>query len=330
MKMTGRICTTVSGLSEGIMWDYQQKSLATGLLQYYGISEEMIPEALPSFSNQGELSADAANELRLSEGVPVTYRAGDQPNNAFSLNVLNPGEAATTAGTSGVVYGVTDQPSYDKKSRVNTFVHVNHTDDLARYGVLLCINGTGILYSWLKHNLGITGSIEYGQLNKLAAKSPIGSGGISILPFGNGAERILENLEPGASVHGLNFNRHSNADLLRAAQEGIVFSLYYGLQIMQEMGMQTGKVKAGHANMFLSPVFREAFVNTTGATLELYKTDGSQGAARGAGVGSGYYTSPAEAFSGLERMDVIEPEAGKRSNYLEAYSTWLEKLNLTI
>jgi xylulokinase len=330
MKMTGRICTTVSGLSEGIMWDYQQKNLASDLLQYYGISEEMIPEALASFSNQGTLSAGAANELRLSEGIPITYRAGDQPNNAFSLNVLNPGEAATTAGTSGVIYGVTDQPSYDKQSRVNTFVHVNHTDELDRYGVLLCINGTGILNSWLKHNLGITGSIEYDQLNKLAAKSPIGSGGISILPFGNGAERILENREPGASVHGLNFNRHSNADLLRAAQEGIVFSLYYGLQIMQDMGIKTDKVKAGHANMFLSPIFREAFVNTTGTTLELYNTDGSQGAARGAGVGSGYYASPAEAFSGLERMDVIEPEADKRRKYLDAYSNWLEKLNLTI
>jgi xylulokinase len=330
MKLSGQINTTVSGLSEGIMWDYQDGKLAEWLLDHYRISTDLIPEAFPSFSVHGELTAEAASELGLIKGIKIAYRAGDQPNNAFSLNVLNPGEAATTAGTSGVIYGVTDQTQYDKKSRVNTFVHVNHAADTQRFGVLLCINGTGILNSWLKHNLGINASLDYEQLNKLAAQSPVGSGGISILPFGNGAERILENRDTGASVHGINFNRHSNAHLLRAAQEGIVFSLYYGFQIMQNMDLQINTVKAGHANMFLSPIFREAFVNTTGTTLELYNTDGAQGAARGAGVGSGFYNSPSEAFAGLQRIDVIEAEPGKQKEYLDAYQIWLEHLNHTI
>lgn len=330
MKLTGQISTTVSGLSEGIMWDYQEGKLAKGLLDHYNISSDLIPEILPSFSLQGELTREAASELGLEEGIKIAYRAGDQPNNAFSLNVLNPGEAATTAGTSGVIYGVTDKPDYDKKSRVNTFVHVNHAENNERYGVLLCINGTGILNSWLKHNLGINASLDYEELNNLASQSPVGSGGISILPFGNGAERILENRDTGASVHGLNFNRHTNAHLLRAAQEGIVFSLYYGFQIMQNMGMQIDKVKAGHANMFLSPIFREAFVNTTGTTLELYNTDGSQGAARGAGVGSGVYSSPDDAFRGLKKIKDIEPDTIKQKAYIEAYERWLDHLTQTI
>lgn len=326
MKMTGNICTTVSGLSEGILWNFKDGTLADKLLEYYGISEELIPETLSSFEVHGELTPDAAAELGLQKGIKVAYRAGDQPNNAFSLNVLNPGDVAATAGTSGVVYGITDSPEYDDKSRVNTFVHVNHSDQTDRYGVLLCINGTGILNSWLKHNLGIDETLSYEQINQLASQIPIGSDGINILPFGNGAERILENKNLGSSFHGISFNRHKTAHLFRSAQEGIAFSMKYGFQIMEDMGLKMDTVRAGHANMFLSPLFREAFVNLTGSKLELYNTDGAQGAARGAGVGIGLYSEFNEAFEGLKIIDTLEPDTGKSSQYLEAYELWLDKL----
>lgn len=326
MKLTNRICTTHSGLSEGILWNFKENSLAGDILDTYEIDENLIPEALTSFGDHGNLSAEAAEQLGLSEGTKVTYRAGDQPNNAFSLNVLNPGEVAATAGTSGVIYGITDSPDYDKKSRVNTFVHVNHTAEQNRYGVLLCINGTGILNSWLRKQFSIESTLTYSQMNELAGQAPVGSDGLKILPFGNGSERIFENQDIGAQVHGLNFNRHDKTHFLRAAQEGIVFSLYYGFQIMQEMGLTLDTVRAGHANMFLSPLFREAFVNTTGTRLELYNTDGSQGAARAAGVGAGIYDSHSEAFEGLNRIDLLEPEPEKRKLYLDAYQNWLTTL----
>jgi len=326
MKLTDDIYTTHSGLSEGIMWNFQNNEIAHELLEHYGISEELIPEALDSFGDHGSLSESAAEKLGLKKGTKVTYRAGDQPNNAFSLNVLNPGEVAATAGTSGVIYGIIDKPDYDEHSRVNTFVHVNHVADESRYGVLLCINGTGILNSWLRKNLGISESLTYEQMNSMAKEVPIGSDGVTILPFGNGTERILVNRDLGAQISGLNFNRHTASHFLRAAQEGIVFSLYYGFQIMESMGMEIQTVRAGHANMFLSPLFREAFVNTTGARLELYDTDGAQGAARGAGVGAGIYKSTSEAFNGLTKIEVIEPTSQKRKQYLEAYQVWLDQL----
>ena len=326
MKLTDEIYTTHSGLSEGILWNFQNNEIAHELLEHYGISEELIPEPLDSFGEHGNLSASAAEKLGLIKGTKVTYRAGDQPNNAFSLNVLNPGEVAATAGTSGVIYGIIDKPDYDKYSRVNTFVHVNHVADESRYGVLLCINGTGILNSWLRKNLGINESLSYEQMNSMAEEAPIGSDGVTILPFGNGTERILVNRDLEAQISGLNFNRHTASHLLRAAQEGIVFSLYYGFQIMENMGMEIQTVRAGHANMFLSPLFREAFVNTTGARLELYDTDGAQGAARGAGVGAGIYKSTSEAFTGLTKIEVIEPTSQKRKQYLEAYQVWLDQL----
>lgn len=326
MKMSGNVSTTITGLSEGILWDFQSGTLAGKLLEYYGISEDLIPEALPSFAIHGEVTADAARELGLKQGTKIAYKAGDQPNNAFSLNVLHPGEVAATAGTSGVVYGISDKPEYDKKSRVNTFVHVNHTDQQSRYGVLLCVNGTGILNSWLKHNLGLSNDFSYEEMNRVASSAPVGSDGITVLPFGNGAERILENRDLGAQVTGLQFNRHKTSHLLRAAQEGIVFALYYGFQIMNQMGMSMETVKAGHANMFLSPIFREAFVNTTGATLELFNTDGSLGAARGAGVGSGIYKKHEEAFESLAMIERIEPDSLRQEQYNEAYQRWVEKL----
>jgi len=325
MKMTGEVCTTISGLSEGIMWDFREQSVASRLLEYYGIDKEFIPAIVPTFAEQGQLTSAAALELGLPAGIPVAYRAGDQPNNALSLNVLRPGEVATTAGTSGVIYGVSEKLEYDPQSRVNTFAHVNYIMDQPRYGILACVNGTGILNSWLKHNM-MGGKADYEAMNLLAAKVPIGSEGVQVLPFGNGAERTLGNAEVDAHIQGLQFNTHSQGHVLRAAQEGIVFALKYSFDIMQKMGMRIETVKAGMANMFLSPVFREAFANTTGAEVALYNTDGSAGAARGAGVGAGVYSNFEEAFAGLEKVGAATPEPGKQQAYQEAYGKWLENL----
>jgi xylulokinase len=327
MRMTGEIRTTPSGLSEGIMWAFDRDELAEFVLENYGISTELIADVVPTFSVQGELTAAAAGELGLKAGTKVSYRAGDQPNNALSLNVLNPGEIAVTAGTSGVVYGVSDKKTYDQKSRVNIFVHVNHSKKAPRYGVLLCLNGTGILNSWLKHNFVAGEGLDYEQMNALAAEVPVGCDGLVILPYGNGAERTLENRNIGASVHGWNFNVHKRAHFLRAAQEGIVFALNYGLGIMRDMGIRLTTVRAGNANMFLSPLFAEAFATVTQATVELYNTDGSQGAARGAGIGAGIYKGPEDAFVGLQPVKTIEPNRNLAQAYQDAYERWENVLN---
>ena len=268
------------------------------------------------------LASNAA--LGLAEGTPVTYRAGDQPNNALSLNVFNPGEIASTAGTSGVVYGVIGQIAHDPLSRVNCFAHVNHTAEDPRLGVLLCINGTGCLNSWMRRNVAPDG-ISYAEMNALCAQVPIGSEGVSILPFGNGAERMLENRETGCSLHGVNFNTHDRRHLLRAAQEGIVFSFQYGIEIMEKMGLKVDRIHAGLANMFQSQIFRETLSGVSGATIELYNTDGSVGAAKGAGIGAGIYAGPREAFASLERLAVITPS--HEEEYREAYQRWKSHIN---
>ena len=325
MRLTGEICTTVSGLSEGMFWDFKNNCVADFLMDYYGFDKSIIADIKPTFSEQGRVTAAAAEELGLKEGIPVTYRAGDQPNNALSLNVFNPGEIASTAGTSGVVYGVNGKVNYDPKSRVNTFAHVNHTEEQTRLGVLLCINGTGILNSWIKRTV-VPEGVSYAEMNDLAAQAPIGAGGVSILPFGNGAERMLQNKEVGCSINGVNFNLHTRNHIIRAAQEGIVFSFKYGIDIMKSMGMDVQKIHAGHANMFLSPIFRETLAGVTGATIELYDTDGSVGAAKGAGMGAGIYKDNNEAFATLEKLEVIEPKQSDAAAYADAYGRWVEYL----
>lgn len=325
MKLTDRVCTTLSGLSEGMFWDFKNGRVADFLMEYLGFSSSIIPEIVPTFSVQGQVTAHAAAELGLAEGTPVCYRAGDQPNNALSLNVFNPGEIASTAGTSGVVYGVNGEINYDPKSRVNTFAHVNHTNEQTRLGILLCINGTGILNSWVKRTVAPEG-ISYPAMNDLAAQAPIGSEGVSILPFGNGAERVLQNREIGSSIHGVNFLKHGKQHIVRAAQEGIVFSFQYGIEIMEQMGMDVKKIHAGHANMFLSPLFRETLAGVSGATIELFDTDGSVGAAKGAGIGAGIYKDNNEAFATLDRIEVIEPKEADRQAYRDAYGLWKQRL----
>jgi len=324
MKLTSEPATTISGLSEGIMWNFKKEKIARDLLKHYGIDEELLSPLVPTFGEQGKLTSAAASDLRLKAGIPVSYRAGDQPNNAFSLNVSQPGEVAATAGTSGVVYGIIDKPNYDPKSRVNTFVHVNHSKKDPRYGVLLCVNGTGILNSWLRKNF--FGDSSYEQINKEASLAPAGSDELLVYPFGNGAERVLENKDLGAVMKVVQFNRHNRGHIARASQEGIVFALHYGVEVMKEMGMEIKTVRAGHANMFLSDVFSSVFVNTLGCELELYNTDGATGAARGAGIGVGVYKSFAEAYSSMEKIKGYSPTKEDQKIYSSAYNKWKRQL----
>lgn len=323
-RLTGEIRTTNSGLSEGIFWDFETGSVSGKLLDYYGFDNNLLPEVSGTFSHQAYLSTDAANLFGLKANIPVSYRAGDQPNNALSLNVLNPGEVAATAGTSGVVYGVTDKKKHDPFSRVNTFLHVNHTPENPRLGILLCLNSTGILNSWAKHQL-MTDGLSYEEMNGLAQLAPPGSEGLLVLPFGNGAERVLKNINVGASFHGVNFNIHKQSHILRALQEGIVFSMNYGLEIMEELGLDLTLIRAGKANMFLSNLFRKTFADISGAKIELYNTDGSEGAARGAGIGVGFYQDEKDAFSNLKVLETIHPEVNNRLE--ESYKNWKSVLN---
>lgn len=326
MKLTGTITTTASALSEGVLWNFKNDELSNHVMDYFGFGRELIPEVQPLFAAHGTVQASIANALGLQAGIPVSYKAGDQPNNALSLNVLQPGEVAATAGTSGVIYAVTDQLLADKHSRVNTFVHVNHTAQDKRLGVLLCINGTGIANKWIKAIGG--GGISYAKMNELAAQVPPGSDGVLMLPFGNGAERMLQNQQVGAHIQNADFNRHSAAHLYRAAQEGIAFSFRYGLDIMRENGLQPAVIRAGKANMFLSDVFSKAFVNATNVPVELYSNDGSVGAALGAGIGAGVYNSYSEAFQHFKPQQRIEPDDAAQHN--ELYGRWKEQLEAHI
>lgn len=324
LKLTGELVTTISGLSEGIFWDFKSKKIAHDLIDYYDLNKNILADVVPTFGIQGKLTAKSASELGLTKGIPVAYRAGDQPNNAFSLNVLNPGEVAATAGTSGVIYGISDKNIFDHESRVNTFAHVNYSSKNPNVGVLLCINGTGIQYSWLKNHI-FGSKYTYNELNNFSEQAEVGCRGLMCFPFGNGAERVLKNTEVQSSFTGINFNIHDKRYLIRAAQEGIAFAFRYGLDVMKSIGMEFSVIKVGDTNLFQSKIFKEAFVNTCNINLEIYNTDGSQGAARGAGIGIGIY-SPDTAFKNLKLIEHLSPDRELAIRYDMIFREWEKKL----
>jgi xylulokinase len=324
MKLTDQITSSISALSEGVFFDFMENGISEDVMQFFGFEDHLIPAVNPVFSSHGILTSSVASQLKLKAGIPVSYKAGDQPNNALSLNVLNPGEVAATAGTSGVIYGVSDKLTYDAQSRVNTFAHVNYANEQKRLGVLLCINGTGSLYRWTKSLFGA--GLSYQQMNEQARQAPEGSDGLRILPFGNGAERMLNNKLVGVHFHHIDLNLHSQAHIFRAVQEGIACAFRYGLDIMRENGMNPTVIRAGKANLFLSDLFAETFVNVTGVQVELYNNDGSVGAALGAGIGAGIFSSAAEAFNGMKKVQVVEPIAGNNLDAVcEEWRNLLEK-----
>lgn len=327
-KLSGTVATTRTGLSEGILWDFKDNRRADFVAEYYGIDKDMFPDMVPAIGIQCRTSAEVESLLGIPKGTPISYRAGDQPNNAFSLGVLNPGEIAATGGTSGVVYGVTDVPKADSASRVNTFIHVNDENNAHRYGVLLCINGTGILNSWVHHK--ITPDLGYAEMNDVAAKAPAGSDGLLVFPFGNGAERVLENKNIGARFFGLDLVRHDREHILRATQEGIAFSFRYGIDIMKNLGLDPSLIRAGKANLFLSPLFRSTLATLCDANIELLNTDGSLGAARGAALGAGFYSNEQEAFASLTTLETVEPAKTWKEPLEEAYQNWKKELEKAI
>jgi len=325
-RMTGEMCTTVTGLSEGICWDFKENRPAQSLLDYYGIPASMLPRVVPVFAQQGKMTAEAAAYLGLAAGIPISYRAGDQPNNALSLNVLRPGDVAATGGTSGVVYAVTDQPRPDPELRVNSFAHVNYTPERPLTGVLLCINGAGSQYRWLRQMLG---DLTYPQMEQLAATAPIGADGLQILPFGNGAERMLGNRPVGAQVLHLNFNRHNRAHLCRAALEGIAFAFVYGMAAMREIGIPLKVLRVGNDNLFQSAIFSTTIATLMGVDIEMLNTNGAAGAAKGAGVGVGIFDSVEAAMGKVEVVGRYAPLVEKEA-YEEAYGKWKGELETTL
>ncbi|MDF0693808.1 xylulokinase [Aquirufa ecclesiirivi] len=319
-QLTGNLTCTPSSLSEGIFWDFKQNRISTELLSYFGFSSDLFPTIQPVFSDHGQILPEMAKSLGFNEYVKVTYKAGDQPNNALSLGVLEPGEIATTAGTSGVVYGVSDELKFDQGNRVNSFAHVNYQESLRRIGVLMCINGTGIMNRWLKQNFFPNSS--YQQMNELASQAEIGSKGLIVMPFGNGAERIFQNRVIGASFQQLDLNRHQSAEISRSVQEGIAFSLVYGIELLDKVGITPQRLKAGLANMYLSPVFSQSIVNAAQIAVDLMESDGAMGAALGAGIGIGYFNSPKEAVAKLKIKRTIEPDVKYADETAEAYANW--------
>ncbi|MCB0547488.1 MAG: carbohydrate kinase [Phaeodactylibacter sp.] len=324
LKLTGQALTTASGLSEGILWDFRKNALSEDLLNHYGIDQSLAPSVAPTCGMQGNLSTEAAKLTGLAPGTPVTYRAGDQPNNALSLNTLHPGEVAATGGTSGVVYGVVDKLIYDEGSRVNSFVHVNHEANKPRIGVLLCINGAGIQHSWMKHQVA-GNSLGYGEMERLAGSVAVGAEGLSILPFGNGAERMLNNRTVGGHIHHLQFNRHQRPHLFRAALEGVAFAFVYGMNILKEMGLDVNSIRVGNDNLFQSAIFSSTIASLMGSRIEIFDTTGAVGAAKAAGVGAGCYGSLEEALQLASIVGTFEPQPDN-GPYLGAYERWEKAL----
>ncbi|HMU03588.1 MAG TPA: FGGY family carbohydrate kinase, partial [Saprospiraceae bacterium] len=307
MKLTGKVNTTISGLTEGMFWNYKEKRIAYEVLHHFDLDHKFIPEITGTFSVMGEVNAEAAAATGLQIGTPVTYRAGDQPNNALALNIMKPGEIAATSGTSGVLYGIVDKYLYDPQSKVNAFAHVNYEENFKSLGILLCLNGAGIQYAWVKHQIALSGG-TYEDMERMVASVGVGSDGICILPFGNGAERIFDNKNLGSHIFNLDFNRHTRAHIYRASLEGVAFSFVYGVKFLKEMGLDVNVIRVATENMFQSKVFATTIATLLDANIEVVATNGAIGAARAAGVKAGIYPNIEAALNKIEIESTFFPD----------------------
>ena len=325
-RFSDQINTTVSGLSEGIFWDFKEERPAQFLMDHYGIDVGLIPTIVPTFGEQSSVGKQGELESGIAQRTPIFYRAGDQPNNALSLNVLHPGEVAATGGTSGVVYAITDNLSVKEGAKVNNFVHVNSDRSAQRIGKLLNINGAGIQYRWLLNNLKVN---SYQEMNALAEEAGIGSEGVVLIPFGNGSERMLDNQMIGSRILNLDLNRHNKAHLCRAALEGIAFSFVYGIEILKSDGIRIKVMRAGNDNLFRSEIFANTLATLIGEEIEIYNTTGAIGAARAAELYKGDFENFSKSILDNDLVRIYKPFKDKRL-YQNAYKKWKEELDLIL
>ena len=325
-KLSGQINTTKNGLSEGILWDYKENKVASQLLDYYGIASKLTPDIVDNFTNQGTVNSSASAETRLPIGAKITYRAGDQPNNALSLNVFKHGEVAATGGTSGVLYAVTDTLKSKESSRINHFAHVNYTNHKPTVGKLLNINGAGIQYRWLLNNCS---EDTYEGMNLKASGVPIGSDGVVVIPFGNGAERMLKNKNIGTHFCNLNLNVHTDAHLFRAALEGIAFSFVYGMEILKNDNAEINVIRAGNDNLFRSEIFANTVATLINHEIEIYNTTGAIGAARAAGLTDGDFDKFGKNTMKNDHIMTFTP-LKNAAPYKKAYQAWKNELEILL
>ena len=317
--------TTKTGLSEGMLWDYKNNSVADFLLKYYEIDSSLIPKIVPTFGFQCKLNKKGSSECGLLEDIPIYYRAGDQPNNALSLNVLNPGEIAATAGTSGVVFAVTDNVKTNESERINNFLHVNINNSIS-LGKLLCINGAGIQYAKLKNELNIN---SYDEMNKLSSVVEVGSKQLTYLPFGNGSERMLNNINVGSKMLNFDINIHKKEHVIRATLEGIAFAFVYGMQILINDGVKPKVIRAGNDNLFKSKVFGETISTLINTDIEIYETTGAFGAARAVDLRNRDFNKFENNIIENDFLRTFSPQPNL-NDYKNAYNLWVEKLELTL
>ncbi len=283
-RLTGELSTTAGNLSEGCFWDFKGHRLSPKILEALGLSIDHFPAILQCMDNHG-VTRGQIDINGLPDEIPVCYKAGDQPNNAYALGVTEPGQVAGTGGTSGVIYAVTDKLVADPSQAVNSFAHFNHSSKTSRIGILLCINSVGILYAWMRRMLG---DLSYGHMEELASRAPVGSDGLAIIPFGNGAERMLGNQPSSASIHGIQLNRHDQSHLIRAALEGLAFSYAHGIEKMRALGVEIHHFRVGNDNLFQSEIFAQSLADLSQCEIEVIECSGAVGAARGGAHGGGH------------------------------------------
>ena len=326
-KFSNKINTTISGLSEGIFWDFKKQKIADFLFDSYGINTSLVPDIVDTFGEQSKVDKKGEQQSGIAAGTPIYYRAGDQPNNALSLNVFHPGEVAATGGTSGVVYAVTNTLSVKESSRVNNFAHVNYQKGSSvRIGKLLCINGAGIQYRWLLNNLALS---SYEEMNTLASEIPVGSDGVCLIPFGNGAERMLNNKEIGTRIVNMNLNNHHKGHICRAALEGIAFSFVYGMEILKSDGIDASVIRAGNDNLFRSEIFANTVATLIEQEIEIFNTTGAIGAARAANLHTGDFESFGKSIMDNDHVMTYMPFKEKQP-YIDAFKNWKKELELTL
>lgn len=331
-KFTGEIAIDYSSAGNiGGIFDMNTRTWSKEMMDAMGIPLELMPQRIVESTDiVGGLTAKAAEDLGLWEGMPVIASGIDCGAANIGLGVFESGTYAAAIGTSMCAALVSDQPV-----KGNGLIVWPYLYDAKHMSYYFAGGATaGAIVKWFRNTLcsfeveaeAKGGPKVYDLLNAQAEKIAPGSDGLIVLPYFMGERSPVWDSDAKGTIIGLSL-MHTKGHLYRAFLEAVAYSLR---DAMEATGDDLGESILLAGGVTKSMVWRQIFADVTGYPVVCPKQDveANMGDVMLAGIGTGLLT-----FEDIRKWQVLDeklmpnPEAHEIYNeYFKLYKSFYNSM----
>ncbi len=313
-KLTGAMVTDHTMASGTLFYDIRKQAWSRTLMQGLDLDEAKLPEIRWSGKEIGRIRREVAAEAGLSQNVRVSIGGQDQKVAALGAGI-DLHRTTVSLGTAMAITQKSSRPIIDEAMRIPCFT------DLLHNRWVLEGSGTGTSgFDWLKSTLFSEKSYE--ELNRMAEAEEGKS--LYFYPFftGAGSPHFVKGVR--GFLYGLDYSVNAG-HLVRSVYEGVGYRIREITELMEEINNPINELRLFGGGS-KSSVWAQIIADITAKpVVTLFTSEaGCLGAAILAGMGSGIYSSPEQAFEYLKIVRVFEPQKNAASRYDERFNEYRE------